>query len=85
MTFLHRNEKLTAVVGAHNLRQNEGSVRIGVKSYHIHPHFNMHTLQNDIMLLRVTVVQMTVIKTINSEIIYDSACLLMMIMLLHYS
>uniref|UniRef100_A0A8C1JJW8 trypsin n=1 Tax=Cyprinus carpio TaxID=7962 RepID=A0A8C1JJW8_CYPCA len=57
MTAAHcwKNKKLTAVVGAHDLRQNEGPVRIGVKSYHIHPHFNMHTLQNDIMLLRVTV------------------------------
>uniref|UniRef100_A0A671KN18 trypsin n=1 Tax=Sinocyclocheilus anshuiensis TaxID=1608454 RepID=A0A671KN18_9TELE len=48
--YLYNN----AVVGAHDLRQNEGSVRIGVKSYHMHPDFNMHTLQNDIMLLRVT-------------------------------
>uniref|UniRef100_A0A673KJF3 trypsin n=1 Tax=Sinocyclocheilus rhinocerous TaxID=307959 RepID=A0A673KJF3_9TELE len=64
MTAAHcwKNEKLTAVVGAHDLRQNKGSVRIGVKSYHMHPKFNMHTLQNDIMLLRVTVVQITVIK-----------------------
>uniref|UniRef100_A0A9J7XNJ2 trypsin n=1 Tax=Cyprinus carpio carpio TaxID=630221 RepID=A0A9J7XNJ2_CYPCA len=55
MTAAHcwKNKKLTAVVGAHDLRQNEGPVRIGVKSYHIHPHFNMHTLQNDIMLLRL--------------------------------
>uniref|UniRef100_A0A672L9V8 trypsin n=1 Tax=Sinocyclocheilus grahami TaxID=75366 RepID=A0A672L9V8_SINGR len=42
-----------SVVGAHDLRQNEESVRIGVKSYHMHPDFNMHTLQNDIMLLRL--------------------------------
>ncbi|XP_058616582.1 chymotrypsin-C-like [Onychostoma macrolepis] len=48
-----KNEKLTAVVGAHDLRQNEGSVRIGVKSYHMHPNFTIHTLQNDIMLLRL--------------------------------
>uniref|UniRef100_A0A673K8J5 Mast cell protease 4-like n=1 Tax=Sinocyclocheilus rhinocerous TaxID=307959 RepID=A0A673K8J5_9TELE len=55
MTAAHcwKNEKLTAVVGAHDLRQNKGSVRIGVKSYHMHPKFNMHTLQNDIMLLRL--------------------------------
>ncbi|XP_016110529.1 complement factor D-like [Sinocyclocheilus grahami] len=55
MTAAHcwKNEKLTAVVGAHDLRQNEESVRIGVKSYHMHPDFNMHTLQNDIMLLRL--------------------------------
>ncbi|KAF4097686.1 hypothetical protein G5714_021694 [Onychostoma macrolepis] len=48
-----KNENLTAVVGAHDLRQNEGSVRIGVKSYHMHPNFTIHTLQNDIMLLRL--------------------------------
>ncbi|XP_026101462.1 mast cell protease 1-like [Carassius auratus] len=55
MTAAHcwKNEKLTAVVGAHDLRQNEGYVRIGVKSYHMHPDFNMHTFQNDIMLLRL--------------------------------
>uniref|UniRef100_A0A672LIF1 trypsin n=1 Tax=Sinocyclocheilus grahami TaxID=75366 RepID=A0A672LIF1_SINGR len=55
MTAAHcwKNEKLTAVVGAHDLRQNKGSVRIGVKSYHMHPNFNMYTLQNEIMLLRL--------------------------------
>uniref|UniRef100_A0A8C1ZHG3 trypsin n=1 Tax=Cyprinus carpio TaxID=7962 RepID=A0A8C1ZHG3_CYPCA len=55
MTAAHcwKNEKLTAVVGAHDLRQNEGPVRIGVKSYHMHPDFNKYTLQNDIMLLRL--------------------------------
>ncbi len=49
------------MVGAHELKKNEGSVCIGVKSYHKHPDFNIHTLKND-MLLRVTVVQLTLIK-----------------------
>ncbi|KAL1251324.1 hypothetical protein QQF64_019120, partial [Cirrhinus molitorella] len=57
MTAAHcrkKNEKLTAVVGAHNLQKvNEGSVHIKVKSYHRHPDFNNHTYQNDIMLLRL--------------------------------
>ncbi|XP_026054118.1 complement factor D-like [Carassius auratus] len=55
MTAAHcwKNESLTAVVGAHELRENEGYVRIGVKSYHMHPDFNMSTLENDIMLLRL--------------------------------
>ncbi|XP_043079464.1 complement factor D-like [Puntigrus tetrazona] len=55
MTAAHcwKNENLTAVVGAHDLRQNEVLVRIGVKSYHVHPEFNKHTLQNDIMILRL--------------------------------
>ncbi|XP_073699757.1 granzyme G-like [Garra rufa] len=57
MTAAHcrkKNEKLTAVVGAHELHKiNEGSVRIGVKSYHKHPDFNNSTYQNDIMLLRL--------------------------------
>ncbi|KAL0151328.1 hypothetical protein M9458_053322 [Cirrhinus mrigala] len=35
------HEILTAVVGAHNLKnENEGSVRIRVKSYHKHPDYN---------------------------------------------
>ncbi|XP_050957806.1 granzyme G-like isoform X1 [Labeo rohita] len=57
MTAAHcrkKNEKLTAVVGAHDLEKiNEGSIRIGVKSYHGHPDFNNNTFQNDIMLLRL--------------------------------
>ncbi|KAL1251322.1 hypothetical protein QQF64_019118, partial [Cirrhinus molitorella] len=53
MTAAHckKNEKVTAVVGAHDLKNsNEGSVRIKVKSYHKHPDYNSHI--NDIMLLR---------------------------------
>ncbi|KAK2906969.1 hypothetical protein Q8A67_005954 [Cirrhinus molitorella] len=54
MTAAHcwkKNEKLTAVIGAHDLTKNEGSVRIEVKSYHKHPDFNKR-MQIDIMLLR---------------------------------
>ncbi|XP_056304125.1 granzyme-like protein [Danio aesculapii] len=48
------DEKLTVVVGAHDLKnKEEGSVRIRVKSCHTHPHFVQKTLQNDIMLLRL--------------------------------
>ncbi|XP_051765546.1 granzyme G-like isoform X12 [Ctenopharyngodon idella] len=44
-----KNEILTVVVGAHNLKnENEGSVRIGVKSYHKYP-----GAMNDIMLLQL--------------------------------
>ncbi|XP_067270924.1 granzyme-like protein 1 [Pseudorasbora parva] len=49
-----RNERLIAVVGAHNLKdKSENSVRIPVKSYHKHPDFNSATLLNDIMLLEL--------------------------------
>ncbi|KAL0151331.1 hypothetical protein M9458_053325 [Cirrhinus mrigala] len=52
--LIDRNGILTAVVGAHNLKKkNEGSVRIGVKSYHMHPDYNNKTDLNDIMLLRL--------------------------------
>ncbi|RXN24193.1 complement factor D-like protein [Labeo rohita] len=48
------DETLTAVVGAHNLKnENEGSVRIRVKSYHKHPDYSTKTHWNDIMLLRL--------------------------------
>ncbi len=45
---------LTVVVGAHDLRNSEISYRIGVKSYIPHPYYTYCSLQNDIMLLRVT-------------------------------
>uniref|UniRef100_A0A671SJ66 Granzyme B-like n=1 Tax=Sinocyclocheilus anshuiensis TaxID=1608454 RepID=A0A671SJ66_9TELE len=49
-----KNEILTAVVGAHDLKnKNEGSVRIRVKSYHQHPDYSSDTRLNDIMLLRL--------------------------------
>uniref|UniRef100_A0A8C1L689 trypsin n=1 Tax=Cyprinus carpio TaxID=7962 RepID=A0A8C1L689_CYPCA len=48
------NEILTAVVGAHDLKNmTEGSVRIRVKSYHQHPDYSSDTRLNDIMLLRL--------------------------------
>ncbi|RXN08186.1 complement factor D-like protein [Labeo rohita] len=56
MTAAHcqkEDEILTAVVGAHNLKkENEGSVRIGVTSYHKHPGYKKGSKLNDIMLLR---------------------------------
>uniref|UniRef100_A0A8C1A883 Peptidase S1 domain-containing protein n=1 Tax=Cyprinus carpio carpio TaxID=630221 RepID=A0A8C1A883_CYPCA len=51
---LNRNEILTAVVGAHDLKNmTEGSVRIRVKSYHQHPDYSSDTRLHDIMLLRL--------------------------------
>uniref|UniRef100_A0A9J8BQK9 trypsin n=1 Tax=Cyprinus carpio carpio TaxID=630221 RepID=A0A9J8BQK9_CYPCA len=59
LTAAHCREKnmiLTAVIGAHNLKnEKEGSVRIGVKSYHKHPGYRpgRPSTLNDIMLLRL--------------------------------
>ncbi|XP_073700951.1 duodenase-1-like [Garra rufa] len=50
----NKNEILTAVFGAHDLKnENEGSVRIGVKSYYKHPDYSSYPYLNDIMLLRL--------------------------------
>ncbi len=50
------SDTLTVVVGAHDLKnKTEGSVCIGVKSYHQHPNFTEEPVMNDIMLLRVTI------------------------------
>ncbi|XP_058617488.1 granzyme-like protein 1 [Onychostoma macrolepis] len=51
----NKKKKLTVVVGAHNLKnENEGSVRIGVKSYRTqHPDYCSDSHRNDIMLLRL--------------------------------
>ncbi|XP_059403359.1 granzyme B(G,H)-like [Carassius carassius] len=51
-----KNTILTAVIGAHRLKnENEGSVRIAVKSYHKHPGYKpgRPSFLNDIMLLRL--------------------------------
>ncbi|XP_048038900.1 mast cell protease 4-like [Megalobrama amblycephala] len=55
LTAAHcQKEELTAVVGAHDLKnENEGSVRIGVKSYFKHPDFSLLLKRNDIMLLKL--------------------------------
>ncbi|XP_050957802.1 granzyme E-like isoform X1 [Labeo rohita] len=76
------NEILTAVVGAHNLKNvNEGSVHIGVKSYHKHPDYCCDTYRNDIMLLRLEKkveqnknVKIISIPTQEEDIKADSAC-----------
>ncbi|XP_067271138.1 transmembrane protease serine 9-like [Pseudorasbora parva] len=48
------NEILTAVVGAHDIKkENEGSIRIGVKSYLKHSKFSERPVENDIMLLKL--------------------------------
>ncbi|ROL40825.1 Granzyme-like protein 1 [Anabarilius grahami] len=48
-----KGEKLTVVVGAHDLKN--GSSRMDVKFYHIHPGFESKSLLNDIMLLQLHV------------------------------
>ncbi|XP_052394504.1 duodenase-1 isoform X3 [Carassius gibelio] len=82
LTAAHCNKKgLTAVVGAHDLKNYKGSVRIGVKSYHIHPDFNNQTFMNDIMLLRLEkeveqnkIVNKISIPTQEGDIKADSVC-----------
>ncbi|RXN24222.1 complement factor D-like protein [Labeo rohita] len=56
-------------------------VRIGVESYHKHLDFNIHTFQNDIMLLRLEkeveqneIVKMISIPTQEGDVKPDSAC-----------
>ncbi|XP_066504122.1 mast cell protease 1A-like [Hoplias malabaricus] len=44
---------LTVVVGAHDLSNREGFLRMEVESYYLHPQFNPETLDNDIMLLKL--------------------------------
>ncbi|RXN37181.1 granzyme B(G,H)-like protein [Labeo rohita] len=82
MTAAHcqKNQVMTAVVGAHDLKnKNEGSVRIGVKSYHKHPDYSNESNLNDIMLLRLeekvklsTNVNLIIIK--NKEEIKCTVC-----------
>ncbi|RXN08185.1 complement factor D-like protein [Labeo rohita] len=84
MTAAHcrkENETLTALVGAHDLTKNEGSVRIEVKAYHQHPDFNVHTFQNDILLLELEekvqsneIVKIICMPTQEGDIKPDSAC-----------
>ncbi|XP_073700874.1 complement factor D-like [Garra rufa] len=84
MTAAHcwmTNQKLTAMVGAHDLTKNEGSVRIEVQSYHKHPDFNIHNFQNDIMILKLQkevelneIVKVISIPTRGGDIKADSAC-----------
>ncbi|XP_073718302.1 mast cell protease 4-like [Misgurnus anguillicaudatus] len=46
-----KGDKLTVVVGAHELNRN--SPRIAVKFYHIHPGYDSAELLNDIMILQL--------------------------------
>ncbi|KAL4658927.1 transmembrane protease serine 9-like [Arapaima gigas] len=46
-------KNLTVLLGAHDLHKKDGSVRIAVKFYHIHPGFDSETLYNDILLLQL--------------------------------
>uniref|UniRef100_A0A8C1JNE6 trypsin n=1 Tax=Cyprinus carpio TaxID=7962 RepID=A0A8C1JNE6_CYPCA len=87
LTAAHCREKnmiLTAVIGAHNLKnEKEGSVRIGVKSYHKHPGYRpgRPSTLNDIMLLRVKIYRLTfffflrAVRTLfKGDIKADSVC-----------
>ncbi|XP_042567795.1 mast cell protease 2-like [Cyprinus carpio] len=82
LTAAHCNNKgLTAVVGAHDLKKDKGSIHIRVKSYHIHPDFNIQTMLNDIMLLRLEkeveqnkIVKRISIPTQEGDIEADSVC-----------
>ncbi|RXN17253.1 granzyme 1 [Labeo rohita] len=84
MTAAHcmiKNDKVTAVVGMHDLKKSTGSDSIRVKSYHKHPDFNQSTFQNDIMLLRLEKevelhknVKIISIPTQEGDIKPDSVC-----------
>ncbi|XP_056304550.1 granzyme-like protein 1 [Danio aesculapii] len=61
---LKKDEKLTVVVGAHNLKnKTEGSVHLNVTSYHRHKHYKYTPLKNDIMLLKLEK-KVNLIKTV---------------------
>ncbi|KAL6469337.1 hypothetical protein MHYP_G00228610 [Metynnis hypsauchen] len=56
MTAAHcwnRREKLTAVLGAHDLSNKAGAVRMEVASYYPHPLYNSVTMDYDILLLKL--------------------------------
>ncbi|XP_050959730.1 duodenase-1-like [Labeo rohita] len=84
MTAAHcrkKNETLTAVIGAHDLTKSEGSVRIGVSPTTSIQTLKDHTLQNDIMLLRLEkeveqneIVKIISIPTQEGDIKPDSVC-----------
>ncbi|RXN20376.1 complement factor D-like protein [Labeo rohita] len=84
MTATHCKKKhvtLTAVIGAHDLTKSEGSVCIGVESYHKHLDFKRRTMQNDIMLLKLEkkgeqneIVKIISIPTQEGDIKPDSVC-----------
>lgn len=49
---LNREHEMTAVIGAHDLTNNDFD-RIPVMHHHIHPDFKHTAPENDIMLLKV--------------------------------
>ncbi|XP_059425488.1 granzyme B(G,H)-like [Carassius carassius] len=56
MTAAHCRNKtlnLTVVLGAHDLKKSENSVRYTVVSYHQHPDYTMGSFHNDILLLKI--------------------------------
>ncbi|XP_072516073.1 granzyme G-like [Salminus brasiliensis] len=78
----NRRQRLTAVLGAHNLRdRSDGSVLMEVESYHPHPNYNSRNLNNDIMLLKLskaapigTTVRQISIPQRNKNIPANTAC-----------
>ncbi|XP_061093803.1 granzyme B(G,H)-like [Conger conger] len=48
-----QGQNLTVLLGAHDISENQKSNRAEVKFYHIHPGFDVDTLENDIMLLQL--------------------------------
>ncbi|XP_059425487.1 granzyme B(G,H)-like [Carassius carassius] len=46
-------EVVTVVLGAHDLKKSENSVRYTVVSYHQHPDYTMGSFHNDILLLKL--------------------------------
>ncbi|XP_026101561.1 complement factor D-like, partial [Carassius auratus] len=62
-----KNTILTAVIGAHNLKnENEGSVRIAVKSYHKHPGYS--SANDRLMEMKVYIMDNTECETRWGEI-----------------
>ncbi|KAL7855146.1 hypothetical protein SRHO_G00173360 [Serrasalmus rhombeus] len=67
MTAAHcwnRRDRLTAVLGAHDLSNKAGAVQMAVASYYPHPHYNSVTMDYDILLLKLHAA-VTVGKTIS--------------------
>uniref|UniRef100_A0A8C2B372 trypsin n=1 Tax=Cyprinus carpio TaxID=7962 RepID=A0A8C2B372_CYPCA len=57
MTAAHcrkNSSVLTVVLGAHDLKKSENSVRFTVESYHQNPDYTIRSFHNDILLLKVT-------------------------------
>ncbi|XP_072516075.1 mast cell protease 4-like [Salminus brasiliensis] len=57
MTAAHcwdSRQRLTAVLGAHDLKDGRGSVQMEVESYYLHPYYNPDNCDYDILLLKLS-------------------------------